>query len=843
MIDAVTESASELQEYTQQSERAMSGQKPEQNLDSLGSIFLDEFARAEVDRRPTEERWLQDLRQYKGKYDPNELAAIGATRSKSYVRKTRVKVKTVDSRVGDLAFPAGTDKGWDIAPTPKPTIAPEMRVAIANQMVKESQAQQQQAMQQAMQQAQQTGQAPPQPDQVKQPSEAEIDAAINAMSKQACQGMSKVIEDQLIEARYKRSALSVLHSGHLYGTGILKGPLVERRVRTRFVQEQMLNGQTKWTPKEESYLVPFVECVPVWRWYPDMAATTLDQCRFVFERHQFSYAQLYALTSNKSFHKKKIIDHLDANPDGVITHRYYDSELKAIGERQSKQGDTGGQYEVLERWGWIDGKTLRGIGVDISDDRINEAFFSNVWVLPNGVVIKAVLQPIDGVTWPYHLYFFDKDETSIFGEGLPSVMRDDQKMLNAATRMMLDNGAITSGPMVEFDVSLLANVEDLEVVPWKKILRNGKLPGTSAVRAIEMPNNLEWLQPMARMFDQNADEVTAIPRYMTGENATSGAAGTSSGLSMLMGAVNIVIKDLLTGYDEDVTNPFLQSLYKWNMKFHPDPAIKGDFDVYARGTASLVAKEVRARQLDEFSTLTNNPADAPFIKRHKLNQLRAEALEMSDVVKTEDEVNAENASEQAQAQVKLQQDMQTAQLAIAQANAAKLTAEAEVAKGKLQEMMANIKHTMAEIERTQAETINKKVEAIFAALQAGGVATSRPTIAPAGDEILKSAGFLDATPDPSIAMLDGQPVQQDDGTHALMNRGQAFAQEPRGDAAALEEANGQPVPGGADAGDNRPDQANPDVAMHPNPGIPQPATGMVGKHRGIETAGIEGAPA
>jgi hypothetical protein len=34
-----------------------------------------------------------------------------------------------------------------------------------------------------------------------------------------------------------------------------------------------------------------------------------------------------------------------------------------------------------------------------------------------------------------------------------------------------------------------------------------------------------------------------------------------------------------------------------------------------------------------------------------------------------------------------------------------------------------------------------------------------PHVAPAADEILKSSGFKDATPNPSIAQLGGPPVQ------------------------------------------------------------------------------------
>jgi hypothetical protein len=693
---------------------------PSAQVDALGSTLLAEFAQAELDRRQTEERWLSDLRQYKGQYDPAVLTKIGPNRSKAFVRKTRVKIKTIDSRVADLLFPAGTEKNWEIDTTPVPSVSPEQKSLVAKRLAQMAQGQ-------------------PVPPEM-------IEKAILTMAKEASKKMAKVIEDQLVEARYKDVAIKTVHSGHLYGTGVMKGPLVERKIRTRFVQQG-----NNWVAKSETYVVPFVDYVPLWRFYPDMSATEMDQCRYAYERHQMTKADLVDLSQRKSFNKERIVTYIKSNPHGEVKLRYFDNELRVIGERNSTQGNKAGTYEVLERWGWLDGLSLKDAGVAVPENRTHETFFSNVWLLPDGQIIKAVLQPINGVTWPYHLYYFDKDETSIFGEGIASIMRDDQTMINAATRMMLDNGGITSGPQLEVNPSLLASLDKVdEVFPWKIWLRNSSSPGTPAIRAIEMPNNLGNLSGMADRFENNADETTAIPRYMSGENTSSGAAGTASGMSMLMGAANIVIKDLITSYDEGITRPFLQALYRWNMQFHKDNSIKGDFDVKARGAASLVAKEVRARQLNEFAAMTDNPSDGPFIKRDALLRQRAEANELSDVVKTEDEVAAEQNNEMAQMQQ--QAAMQQQQLVMAE-----LTKKVEV-------LSAQAAKAMAEVDLIRAKAVSTKVEAVYAALQAGGTATAAPMTAPAGDEILRSSGWQDATPDPSIAQLGGPPVQPDGQT-------------------------------------------------------------------------------
>ena len=114
-----------------------------------------------------------------------------------------------------------------------------------------------------------------------------------------------------------------------------------------------------------------------------------------------------------------------------------------------------------------------------------------------------------------------------------------------------------------------------------------KALGDEAFRALAQDGLKTYRKHNANFFTLREDNLfDTVHVYMSGDNATSGAAGTSSGLSMLMGAVNIVIKDLLTSFDEGVTIPFIQALYHWNMQFHADPKIKGDFDIVATGSAS-----------------------------------------------------------------------------------------------------------------------------------------------------------------------------------------------------------------------------------------------------------------
>lgn len=157
----------------------------------------------------------------------------------------------------------------------------------------------------------------------------------------------------------------------------------------------------------------------------------------------------------------------------------------------------------------------------------------------------------------------------------------------------------------------------------------------------------------------------------------------------------------------------------------------------------------------------------------------------------------------------MQKALAEAQIAEAQGKAAKLMAESELTKKRVDEMLANIENIVA-------DTVSKRMDTAFVALQAGGVATTNPLVAPAGDELLRSVGWTDATPDPSIAQLNSEPVQQ--------ARAQAQLEPvmPGGS----QPTTSEPVPAAAIAADQLP----------PSSGAP---SGMQGARQGIETTRIE----
>jgi hypothetical protein len=119
---------------------------------------------------------------------------------------------------------------------------------------------------------------------------------------------------------------------------------------------------------------------------------------------------------------------------------------------------------------------------------------------------------------------------------------------------------------------------------------------------------------------------------MYGDSQNVGGAGkTASGLSMLMGAANVTVKDQIKNFDDGITLPFIKGLYFWNMEFSPKENIKGDYQVMAKGSTSLIAREVKAESLIQFMNVTNNPTDLMYTKRDNVLREYTRVLDLDDM--------------------------------------------------------------------------------------------------------------------------------------------------------------------------------------------------------------------
>jgi hypothetical protein len=410
--------------------------------------------------------------------------------------------------------------------------------------------------------------------------------------------MEKKIMDQLEESGANKKLRSTAFEMALFGTGIMKGPFATDKEYPNW------NDEGEYEPTIKT--VPSVSHVSCWNFYPDPDAANMDEAQYVIERHKMSRSQLRALKKRPLFRNDVIDDIIDQGES--YDPKYWEQDLQDYDNHPSID-----RFEVLEYWGNVDVDMLEEFGIDIPEDlAVYGELNANIWIC-NGRVLRVVLNPFKPSRIPYYAVPYELNPYSFFGVGLAENMDDTQTLMNGFMRMAVDNAVLSGNLLIEVDETNLVPGQDLSVYPGKVFRRQGGAPG-QAIFGTKFPNvageNLQ-LFDKARVL---ADESTGFPSFAHGQTGVSGVGRTASGISMLMGAAQGSIKSVIKNVDDYLLRPLGEALFGFNMQFDFDPNIKGDLEVKARGTESLMANEVRSQRLMQFMQVASNPTLAPYAK-------------------------------------------------------------------------------------------------------------------------------------------------------------------------------------------------------------------------------------
>lgn len=673
---------------------------------SLGAKLAAIFERNKKLRQYKETEWLQSVRQIKGIYDPGVI--LDKDQSSVYPKMTRKYCRMVLSRLHEMLFPEG-DRNWDMEPTPEPKMARVVVNNIASALLKQREAEYMQIAQQAQQQ-QGDIESIPKPKVTLE----ELELAINEWCKVANKKMRTVIDDQMIETAYTEEAKKVLRSGVDYGTGILKGPLVEKR-KIRSWKQNDDNGE--WDEFYRDKELPLLSNVRIWDWYPDMSVTELKQSNGNYERHVKNKKDLNALAKLPGFDKEYIMDYVQRAPNGDAKYETWELELQTIdaaanaaarGETyKSPSGDTatGGnnlqpekRYELFEYWGIIDSTDLAEVGVQLEEDEENIVLEVNVWGLGKNAIKVGV---IDGASDIYKIFYFEKDETSIYGDGLPRIMRHSQEAISAAARMILDNGAVVAGPQMEINHSLLMPGQNITKFHARKLWwREGRGVDTQypAIRPILFDSHINELKIIMDIFRQMADEETCLPTWMI--SSPSSTNETAQGSSLRFGMLSVAVKDIVRNFDV-FTESVINAVYQWNMEFNDRNDIKGDFSVKAKGISSLVGKEMRMQAMSQLRSVLQ-PEDWDYIPRREFLQEIVKIHDLPLTVRTEQEAQEYRQSHIDQEAVELEKEQMRAEIDYRNAQALNMTAGAKQKNAKAESDIADDKTADNELKQSHA---------------------------------------------------------------------------------------------------------------------------------------------
>lgn len=578
-------------------------------------------------------RLLHALRVFNGEYDAQKLQdiqAFGGTTA--YARIVAMKCRGASSLLRDIYL--SNDRPWGLDASDDPELPEEIVAAVRDLVTGE--------VETLTAAGQQTDIATIR-DRIMQL----IESARQAAKKRAEKG-SRIAEDKLDEilkeGGFYRALAEFLVDLPLFPYAVLKGPIVRIMPKVTWKGKQATVEQVPRMTWQR--ISPF----DVW-WTPGVSDI---EDADVIERTRLTRADLNDLLDLPGYNQDNLRAVLDLYGRGGITDEYdsSDSERATQESREDPQMNESGMITCLEFTGNVQGRMLREYGMAEEEipDELRD-YFVQCWVIGQ-YVIKVQLQPSPRKRHNYYVTSFEKVPGTPVGNGLPDILADVQEAGNATFRALINNLSIASGPQVVVNDDRLAPGENGEqLYPWKRwhVTTDPMNATNSTQKPVEFfspQSNAQELLLVYKSFIDMADELSAIPKYLSGAGTTSGAGRTASGLAMLMGNASKILQTVAANIDRDVLEPLLSSLFDMVMLTDTTGILTGDEKVRVLGVSVATLKETqRARQL-EFLQITANPVDTQIVgQKGRAAILRSVASTIGipgdDIVPTEDDIEAQ----------------------------------------------------------------------------------------------------------------------------------------------------------------------------------------------------------
>lgn len=562
--------------------------------------FIDgEFARFSRHRDGAAgwtDRLTDAMMAFKGIYPEWKLAEIrkfgGST---VYARIVATKCRGASSLLRDVYL--NTEKPWGLEATPDPTLPDDIGQSIVELVTTEAQ-----------NESRLTGQ-PPQPeavrDRVAQLMAAAAEANIKKARVEAKKSQEKV-DDILVEGRFYEAMAGFITDLPLFPFACLKGPVVKIVPTLTWV-----DGVANQTDRPRMFwnrVSPF----DIW-WTPGVS-NLADAA--VIERSRVSRADLNQLDGLPGYDSAAIAQVLeDYGRSGYVevTGAGAESQRADMESRENPQMNESGMIDMLEYHGYVQGQMLLDHGVDptkIPDPKRD--YFVDAFKIGR-YIIKVQFSPSLKKRPPYYITSFEKVPGTVVGNGLPDILDDIADVGNAALRSLVNNMSIASGPQVVVRDDMLAPNEDGdELYPWKRWHIEADPLGQNMVAPISFFNvesHAQELMGIYEKFTQIADDLSAIPRYITGSERVGGAGRTASGLAMLMGNAAKILQTVAANIDNDVIGPVINELYDLIMLTDQTGMLRGDESIKVLGVNVAIQRETQRQRQLEFLQITANPID------------------------------------------------------------------------------------------------------------------------------------------------------------------------------------------------------------------------------------------
>jgi hypothetical protein len=578
---------------------------PEAIREALSALVgrLEAEAKSRVSKRSAiEARWIEDLEHYHGRYDQRtleKLAEVGGSRI--FVNITRPKTNAMSARLMDLLFPTD-DENWSIAPTPAPQMTKEAEeAAVAASTLREK------------------AQAAASPEE-QQAAVAELTVAeraaeaLNARLEEARRRadlMKAEIADQLEQCSYYAQCRDMIDQACKIGTGVIEGPVANDGIGRTWAEATdeagapILDekGKPAFALRRGGRNAPAFHAIDAWSFYPDPDARSVEDSDDFYVRYLWRKRALKQFAKTPGVDADAVRDVLRGAPTQPAPD--YLSRIRSFEGRSMTA--TNDLYHVWKFTGALDAADMQllaeamgdaGTLADVAEMDDPLAEMRVVLWFCQGRVLKFAIYPLDSEEPLYSVFNLEKDEASIWGYGIPRVLRAEQEAHNGAWRMLMDNAGESVSDVLLINKSAIEPDDgSWQRRPRKTYFLKDNTPTTTrAMEAFSTNAHVAELTTIIDLVRRQADEGSSLPTIMQGDQGAT-VTKTAQGMALLMNNANVMFRRVVKNFDDDVTVPNIRRLYDWNMQFSEKAEIKGDYEVVARGSSVLLVRELQAQNM------------------------------------------------------------------------------------------------------------------------------------------------------------------------------------------------------------------------------------------------------
>jgi len=456
------------------------------------------------------------------------------------------------------------------------------------------------------------------------------------------EAMETILRQQLKDGGFPSALSQGTNTLPVYGTGMIFGPLVRDKTH---VETRM--DETTFEISEDTYKYPepYFELGHTMDIVPDPEAKSTEDALGIYwvkrERpenlkkwkNQPSYVNIdLVLAAGTELRKDEGSDL--AQKYAPVKEYYNKKDGTVEVDRYFGRIPTSALERFLETAGDDYPYTIEDFETIGFDDEAEV-----VAIIAGGFIVSIAPSPWSGrVT---HRCVYEENEHEFYGTGVAENNEAYQKMDNAAIRLLLEGKSLAMLPSMVVNRSKFLATEDFRLRPgkvWQTKLDMTKEEIDAAIKFIFFPDVTDGWRAILDLSQELGENDTAMPKYTQGNDAKH-LNKTAAGLSMIMSAAFLPLKEVLQNIDNMWVIPCLEALIEWDFKYLDAETVRrlhGDdiatkwqaikkygksnlFDYKSTGASTMMAREVMVQKIHGFlMTVTSHPSMEALVNLREL---------------------------------------------------------------------------------------------------------------------------------------------------------------------------------------------------------------------------------